>query len=51
MATLAEWQAQNNISSGSSGSKSSGEDFNFGDEDSGWLASMAAGVLLVKLQN
>ena len=44
MATLAEWQAQNNISSDSSGSKSSGEDFNFGDEDSGWLASMAAGV-------
>ena len=42
MATLAEWEAQNNI--GSSNSRSSGEDFNFGDEDTGWLGSMAAGV-------
>ena len=40
MATLEEWQA-----SQSSGSSSdSGGDFNFGSEDSGWLASMAAGV-------
>ena len=42
MATLAEFRSRNNR--GSSVSGSSGEDFNFGDEDSGWLASMAAGV-------
>ena len=42
MATLAEFRSKNNT--GSSVSGSSGEDFNFGDEDSGWLASMAAGV-------
>ena len=43
MATLEEIFASSNTSS--SGSlRDSGEDFNFGDEDSGWLASMAAGV-------
>ena len=42
MATLEEWQAQQ--SGSSNNSSSSGDDFNFGSEDSGWLASMAAGV-------
>ena len=39
MATLEEYLAK----SGSGGSNQN-EDFNFGSEDSGWLASMAAGV-------
>ena len=40
MATLQEWEASLGVNS----NKSQGEDFNFGSEDSGWLASMAAGV-------
>jgi len=40
MATLQEWEASLDVNS----NKSQGEDFNFGSEDSGWLASMAAGV-------
>ena len=41
MATLAEWQAQQTKTDKA---LESNEDFNFGSEDSGWLASMAAGV-------
>ena len=44
MATLAEWRAQNNLNSGNSQSGKIEEDFNFGDEDTGWLGSMAAAV-------
>ena len=42
MATLAEWQAQQNQNF----SKSSQikEDFNFGSDESGWAASMAAAI-------
>ena len=43
MATLAEWQAQQVKDNAVDVSQAS-EDFNFGSEDSGWLASMAAGV-------
>ena len=42
MATLEEFFANKNSSSGVS--NNSGEDFNFGDEDSGWITSMAAAV-------
>jgi len=42
MATLSEWEAKNN--KGINISQSEDGDFNFGSEDSGWLASMAAGV-------
>ncbi len=43
MASLAEWQAQQVKDNAVDVSQAS-EDFNFGSEDSGWLASMAAGV-------
>jgi len=42
MATLADWQKKQNFNL--SNSNESNEDFNFGSEDSGWLASMAAAV-------
>jgi len=43
MATLAEWQAQQ-VKDNAIDVSQANEDFNFGSEDSGWLASMAAGV-------
>jgi hypothetical protein len=45
MATLDELLASQNTSSGSSNfSRSSGEDFNFGSEDSAWYTSMLAAI-------
>jgi hypothetical protein len=42
MATLAEWQAQQNQNVSTSSQRK--KDFNFGSEDSGWAVSMAAAI-------
>ncbi len=44
MATLAEYLAKQETINNVSKTNNIDEDFNFGSEDSGWLASMAAGV-------
>ena len=44
MATLAEYLQNQNTINNVSQTNNIDEEFNFGSEDSGWLASMAAGV-------
>ena len=44
MASLAEYLEKQNTINNVSQTNNTDEDFNFGSEDSGWLASMAAGV-------